>query len=54
VKATLQKHGYEVDTLKYGLAMVASEANNKLEFCPIDSGITLVIEYRASTGLVES
>lgn len=53
-KATLQKHGYEVNTRKYGLAMDSDDRNNRLEFCRIDKNVTLVIEYRTSTELVVS
>jgi hypothetical protein len=53
-KATLSKHGFEMDAKKYGLAMVADDQRNELEFCPLDRNLTLIIEYRASTNLVES
>ena len=53
-KEVLKEHGYEVDALKYGLAMAPSNANNKLEFCRIDPAMTLLIEFRATTGRVES
>src|SRR5687768_12737872 len=49
VKAILNRHGYEVDALKYGFAIVARDPDVKLDFAPIDRDITLVISYRKST-----
>lgn len=45
VKTILQKHGYEVDALKYGLAIASDDQNIALDFCRIDSEITLVMNY---------
>jgi hypothetical protein len=53
VKSTLQKHGYEVNSVKYGLAMAAPK-NHGLEFCRIDDNITLVIQYELATQKVTS
>jgi len=53
-KSILAKHGFEVNGSKYGLAMVATDRQNKLEFCLIDSAITLVIVYRESTRMIVS
>jgi hypothetical protein len=53
-KAVLAAHGYEMDALKYGLAMAAGKAGNELEFSPIDANITLVIEFQSATKRIES
>ncbi len=45
VKTALQKHGYEVDARKYGLAIISKDQNEVLDFCSIDSDITLVVGY---------
>jgi hypothetical protein len=53
-KAIFRKHGFEVDASKYGVAMASRDPNNRLEFCPLDPEITLLIEYQASTGLIKA
>jgi hypothetical protein len=45
VKAALQKHGYEVDARKHGLAIDSGDSNEALDFCRIDSEVTLVVGY---------
>ena len=45
VKTALQKHGYEVDAQKYGLAIASEDENKVLDFCRIDADITLVVDY---------
>jgi hypothetical protein len=52
-KSTLEEYGYEVDSVKYGLAMAAPK-NHELEFCKIDDNITLVIQYESSLQKVTS
>lgn len=54
VKSVLQMHGYEVDAKKFGMAMASDDKDVELEFCPIDSGIVLIIDYKVSTGMVVS
>lgn len=49
VEETLSKHGYEVDALKYGLAMDTDDKKTALEFCRIDKNITLVLEFETDT-----
>ncbi len=51
---SLKKHGYEVNTLKYGLAMAPSDDETDLEFCRIDDEVTLVIAFDRSTKQITS
>jgi hypothetical protein len=43
VVQTLAKSGYEVDSKKFGLAIVSTNKSEKLEFCRVDDGVTLVL-----------
>jgi hypothetical protein len=40
---TLARHGYEVNSEKFGLAIVSTDKSEKLEFCRVDEGVTLVL-----------
>lgn len=48
-KKTLQDYGYEVDALKYGLAIASHDRNIALDFCRIDADVTLVLGYDRRT-----
>ena len=54
VTAVLEKHDYDVDTRKYGLSIDTDDEDARLDFCRIDSEITLVIEYIDSTKKVST
>lgn len=49
VEKTLNEYGYEVDALKYGLAMDTDDKKTALDFCRIDKNITLVLEFDTDT-----
>ncbi len=54
VKATLEKHRYEVDAVKYGLSIESGRKDEILDFCQLDAQATLVIGYSRSTKKVRS
>ena len=54
VTAVLEKHDYDVDAKKYGLSIDTDDEGARLDFCRIDSEITLVIEYYDSTKKMSS
>jgi hypothetical protein len=43
VVQTLAKNGYEVNSQKFGLAIVSTDNSENLEFCRVDDGVTLVL-----------
>jgi len=53
-KKTLQRHGYDVDALKYGLSIVSLDKNIALDFCRIDDDITLVLSFDRRTDRITS
>ena len=54
VTGVLQRHGYEVSSEKYGLAIVSRDRDVAMEFCRIDEQITLVIGYDRASKRVDS
>jgi hypothetical protein len=51
---TLAKNGYEVNSQKFGLAIMSTDKSENLEFCRVDDGVTLVLACDRESKRVKS
>jgi hypothetical protein len=51
---TLARHGYEVNSEKFGLAIASTDKSENLEFCRVDDGVTLVLACDRESKRVKS